>query len=96
MDDRTEEISESGTANFSAGQLRALIERIERLEEEKAEIAEQIKEVYAEAKAHGFDTKTLRKVVGLRKKEPDERAEEEMLLETYLEALGMRRPAGEG
>ncbi|MEM9147164.1 MAG: DUF2312 domain-containing protein [Pseudomonadota bacterium] len=75
--------------SFSAGQLKALIERIERLEEEKAEIAEQIKEVYAEAKAHGFDTKTLRKVVGLRKKDPDERAEEETILQIYLDALGM-------
>ncbi|MGF1447743.1 MAG: DUF2312 domain-containing protein [Pikeienuella sp.] len=89
MDDRTDEISTEGAHNFSKGQLKALIERIERLEAEKAEIAEQIKEVYAEAKAHGFDTKTLRKVVSLRKQDPDDRAEEELLLDTYLSALGM-------
>lgn len=89
MDDIGQELSAEGAANFSAGQLRALIERIERLEEEKAEIADQIKEVYAEAKANGFDTKTLRKVISLRKKDPDDRAEEEMLLDTYLSALGM-------
>ncbi|GMG83752.1 DUF2312 domain-containing protein [Paralimibaculum aggregatum] len=93
MDERSEEISASGTANFSVGQLRAIIERIERLEEEKAEIADQIKEVYAEAKAHGFDTKILRKVVSLRKKDPEDREEEEIMLDTYLSALGMARGA---
>ncbi len=77
---------------ISAGQLTALVERIERLEEEKREIADQIKEVYAEAKAHGFDTKTLRKVVSLRKKPADEREEEEALLAVYLAALGMEIP----
>lgn len=76
----------------SAGQLKAFIERIEHLEEEKAEIADQIKEVYAEAKAHGFDTKILRKIVSLRKKPADERAEEEAILEVYLSALGMSLP----
>jgi len=86
-----DEISGSGTSAVSSGQLRALVERIEHLEEEKAAIAEQIKEVYAEAKAHGFDTKILRKVVSLRKKDPDERAEEETLLDVYLSALGMDR-----
>ncbi len=73
----------------SAAQLRAIVERIERLEEEKREIADQIKEVYAEAKANGFDTKTLRKVVSLRKKSQDERSEEEAMLDLYLSALGM-------
>ena len=77
------------TTSVAAGQLRALIERIERLEEEKKEVAEQIKEVYAEAKANGFDTKTLRKVVTLRKKPTEERQEEEALLDLYLSALGM-------
>ena len=75
----------------SSGQLRAIVERIERLEEEKKEVAEQIKEVYAEAKANGFDTKTLRKVVSLRKKSQDERSEEEAMLDLYLSALGMLR-----
>ena len=77
------------TTAVAAGQLRTIIERIERLEEEKKEVADQIKEVYAEAKANGFDTKTLRKVVGLRKKPTEERQEEEALLDLYLSALGM-------
>ncbi|MCL5778196.1 DUF2312 domain-containing protein [Limibaculum sp. FT325] len=77
------------TTTVAAGQLRAIIERIERLEEEKKEVAEQIKEVYAEAKANGFDAKILRKVVSLRKKPVEERQEEEAVLELYLAALGM-------
>tara|TARA_B100002003_G_scaffold176087_1_gene163966 strand:- start:552 stop:809 length:258 start_codon:yes stop_codon:yes gene_type:complete len=77
------------TTTVSAGQLRAIIERIERLEEEKREVSEQIKEVYAEAKGNGFDAATLRKIVALRKKKPEERSEEEALLALYLHALGM-------
>ncbi|MEC9433936.1 MAG: DUF2312 domain-containing protein [Pseudomonadota bacterium] len=77
------------TTTVSAGQLRAIVERIERLEEEKKEVAEQIKEVYAEAKGNGFDAKTLRKIVALRKKKPEERSEEEAMLELYMNALGM-------
>ncbi|MEL6336946.1 MAG: DUF2312 domain-containing protein [Pseudomonadota bacterium] len=82
-----------GTGMVAAGQLRAIIERVERLEEEKKEVAEQIKEVYAEAKANGYDTKILRKVVTLRKKDPAERSEEEAILDLYLDALGMNGPA---
>jgi len=74
---------------FAQGQLRNLVERIERLEEEKKTIAGDIKEVYAEAKAHGFDTKILRKIVSLRKKEAAEREEEQSLLDIYMQALGM-------
>jgi uncharacterized protein (UPF0335 family) len=70
-------------------QLRAFIERIERLEEEKAAIAEDIKEVYAEAKGNGFDTKVLRKIVSIRKQDHNERMEQEALLELYMTALGM-------
>ena len=70
-------------------QLRSIVERIERLEEEKRSIADDIKDVYAEAKANGFDTKVLRKVVSLRKQDANERAEMEMVLDTYLHALGM-------
>lgn len=77
------------TTAVAAGQLTSIIERIERLEDEKKEVAAQIKEVYAEAKANGFDAKTLRKVVALRKKPTEERQEEEALLELYLSALGM-------
>ena len=77
------------TTAVAAGQLRAIIERIENLEEEKKEVADQIKEVYAEAKGNGFDTKTLRKVIQLRKRSTEERQEEEALLDLYLSALGM-------
>lgn len=68
--------------------LRQTVSKIERLEEEKKEVAEQIKEVYAEAKAFGFDTKALRQVIKLRKQDRAEREEAEMVLETYLIALG--------
>lgn len=68
--------------------LRQVIAKIERLEEEKKEVSEQIKEVYGEAKAIGFDTKALKQVVRLRKIERTEREEQEMILETYLIALG--------
>ena len=70
-------------------QLRQLVARIERLEEEKQAIAEGIREVYAEAKAQGFDTKVLRKVIALRKRDPQEREEEAALIDLYMEALGM-------
>jgi uncharacterized protein (UPF0335 family) len=70
-------------------QLRAFIERIERMEEEKAAIAADIKEIYAEAKGNGFDTKILRKIVTIRKQDANERMEQEDLLELYMSALGM-------
>jgi len=69
--------------------LKSFVERIERLEEEKASIAGDVKEVYAEAKAQGFDTKILRKVVAIRKRDAAERREEEEILDLYLQALGM-------
>ena len=68
--------------------LRLTVERIERLEVEKKEVADQIKDVYAEAKAMGYDPKILRQVVRLRKQDRDERQEQESLLETYMSALG--------
>ena len=71
------------------GQLKSIIERIERLEVEKGEIAEQIKEVKAEAKGNGFDVKILRQVIRIRKQDKAERAEQEAILELYLGALGM-------
>lgn len=70
-------------------QLRAVVERLERLEEEKKETSDDIKDVYAEAKAHGFDVKALRTVIKLRKMDKDERAEQDAVVETYLHALGM-------
>ena len=69
--------------------LRAFIERIERLEEEKKAIADDIREVFAEAKSMGFDVKAVRKILSIRKKEPHVREEEEAVLQTYLVALGM-------
>ena len=73
----------------AAEELRQFVERYERLEIEKAEIADQMKEVMAEAKARGYDTKVLRKVIALRKRAPDDIAEEEAVLEMYKAALGM-------
>lgn len=73
----------------TASELQQFIERIERLEAEKREIMDQCKEVYAEAKARGYDTKVMRKVIALRKREPDDIAEEEAVLDMYKEALGM-------
>ena len=75
--------------NISAEQLRLLIERIERLEEEKQGIADDIKDVYGEAKSTGFDTKTMRAIIRLRKMEKHHRDEAEMLLDTYKQALGL-------
>ena len=74
---------------FAKDQLKAVIERIERLEEEKKATSDDIREVYAEAKVNGFDIKALRTIVRLRKQDADERKEEEAVLETYMHALGM-------
>jgi uncharacterized protein (UPF0335 family) len=71
------------------GHLRAFIERVEKLEEEKRAISEDIKDVYMEAKGTGFDAKIIRKIVALRKKDRDQRREEEEILDLYLSALGM-------
>ncbi len=73
----------------SVGQLKAIIERIERLEEEKKALSEDIKDVYAEAKANGFDANVLRRIVALRKQDANERKEMEEILDLYLSALGM-------
>ena len=75
--------------NVAADQLRLFIERIERLEEEKKGIADDVKDVYAEAKANGYDTKTMRAIVRLRKMESHARQEADALLETYRNALGL-------
>ena len=74
---------------FAQERLRSFIERIERLEEEKAALAADIREVYSEAKGVGFDTKIMRQVIKLRKMDKDEVQEQDALLETYLHALGM-------
>lgn len=75
--------------NVAAEQLRLLIERVERLEEEKKGIAEDIREVYNEAKSQGFDAKVMRQIVKLRKMEPHDRQEWEAVLETYKAAIGL-------
>ena len=78
------------TESVAQDQLRAFIERIERLEEEKKAIADDIKEVYAEAKGNGFDTKVMRQVIRIRKQDRSERLEQEAILDLYLAALGMK------
>ena len=77
------------TGNVAADQLRLLIERIERLEEEKKGISDDIKDVYLEGKATGYDPKIMRQIVRLRKMQPHDRQEMEAILQTYLSALGM-------
>jgi uncharacterized protein (UPF0335 family) len=74
---------------FAKDQLKAFVERVERLEEEKKAIADDIRDVYAEAKGNGYDVKAMRAVVRLRKQDKDERVEYEAVLETYMHALGM-------
>ena len=74
---------------IASERLRSFIERIERLEEAQRTLAADIKEVYAEAKGNGFDVKALRTIVRLRKQDENERAEQETILETYMQALGM-------
>jgi uncharacterized protein (UPF0335 family) len=80
---------EQAHTRFAKDQLKAFVERIERLEEEKKATSDDIRDVYAEAKGNGYDVKALRSVVRLRKLDADERREEEAVLETYMHALGM-------
>ncbi|MES2196858.1 MAG: DUF2312 domain-containing protein [Pseudomonadota bacterium] len=82
-------VTEEPATKFAKDQLKAIIERIERLEEEKKTIADDIRDVYAEAKGNGYDVKALRTIVRMRKQDANERAEEETILETYMQALGM-------
>jgi uncharacterized protein (UPF0335 family) len=82
-------------STFAREQLKAIVERIERLEEEKKSISDDIRDVFAEAKANGFDTKVLRQVIRIRKQDLAERQEQETVLDLYLHALGMiPEPAG--
>ena len=80
---------EASSTIVAKDQLRSIVERVERLEEEKANIAEEIGEVYAEAKGNGYDVKALRTIVRMRKQDANERQEQETILETYMQALGM-------
>lgn len=88
MDQSDLTTTSDGSATISAQQLRNFVDRIERLEQEKAGIADDIKDCYGEAKSLGYDVKILRKVIALRKKKPNERREESELLDIYLQALG--------
>jgi uncharacterized protein (UPF0335 family) len=81
--------AEQPSTRFAKDHLKAFVERVERLEEEKKAISDDIRDVYAEAKANGFDTKALRTIVRLRKQDLEERREQEAILDTYMHALGM-------
>ena len=82
-------MSNDDVQGIAAAQLKSIVERIERLEEEKKAIADDIKDVYGEAKANGYDTKVLRTVIRLRKQEASEREEQDAILDLYKAALGM-------
>ncbi len=82
-------VKEEPATRFAKDHLKAFVERIERLEEEKKTISDDIRDVYAEAKSTGFDVKALRAIMRLRKQDVDERKEQEAILETYMHALGM-------
>lgn len=81
---------EESAVNAAASELRSIIERVERLEEEKAAIANDVKDVLGEAKGRGYDTKAIKTILRLRKKDENERLEEESILQTYMAALGMQ------
>ncbi len=83
------DVIESDTYSVTADELRAFVERWERLDQEKADLADAQKEVMAEAKGRGYDTRVLRKIIALRKRDKDDLAEEEAVLEMYKTALGM-------
>ena len=80
---------DQASTKLAKDQLKSIVERIERLEEEKKAISDDIRDVFSEAKGNGYDVKALRTIVRLRKQDPNERAEAETILETYLQALGM-------
>jgi uncharacterized protein (UPF0335 family) len=82
-------VKEAPATKFAKDQLKSIIERIERLEEEKKTISDDIRDVYAESKGNGFDVKALRQIVRLRKQDPNDRQEHETIVDTYMQALGM-------
>jgi uncharacterized protein (UPF0335 family) len=83
------DVAKDNANRFAKDQIKSIIERIERLEEEKKASSDDIRDVYAEAKGNGFDVKALRAIVRMRKQDPDERREQEEVLDAYLHALGM-------
>ena len=82
-------INMTKTGGVTAGQLKSIIERVERLEAERKELGDDVREIYAEAKGNGYDPKIIRMIVRLRKMNPSDRAEQEAVLDTYMSALGM-------
>ena len=82
-------MTDGSQTNIAADEIRSFVERVERLEEEKKTIADDVKDVYGEAKSRGYDVKVLRKIVALRKLDPNERDEQEAILDLYKSALGM-------
>ena len=86
---------DNSVAGFAKEHLKSFIERIERLEEEKKTIADDIKDVFAEAKGTGFDTAALREILRIRKQDADQRQEHEAIVDLYMQALGMLSPSGE-
>ncbi|QYM73375.1 DUF2312 domain-containing protein [Pseudochrobactrum sp. Wa41.01b-1] len=86
----SDDITDGSAQTIAVGQLRAFIKRIERLEEEKKTISDDIKEVFAELKGSGFDAPAIRAIIRLRKKETHERLEEKAMIQLYMGALGMR------
>ena len=90
MSDATENSTDGDSYRVAAGQVLQFVERIERLDEEAKEVSDARKDLMAEAKSSGLDTKMLKKLVALRKRNPDELSEEEAILEIYKEAIGMR------
>jgi uncharacterized protein (UPF0335 family) len=89
MDSDTDTSTADASYRVTAGELRQFVERFERLEAEKKDLADQQKEVMAEAKARGYDTRVMRKLIALRKRDADDIAEEEAVLDMYKQALGM-------
>ena len=82
-------VADAPVTKFAKDQLKAIIERVERMEEEKKTISDDIRDIYAEAKGNGYDVKALRTIVRMRKMDANDRAERETILETYMQALGM-------
>lgn len=83
------EAAEAPATKFAKDQLKAIIERIERLEEEKKTISDDVRDIYSEAKGNGFDVKALRTIIRMRKMDANDREQQETILETYMQALGM-------
>lgn len=89
QDDRQKDVADSAVGGIAADRLRSIIERVERLEEERKALGSDIKDIFAEAKSAGFDVKVIRQIIRIRKQEPADVEEQETLLDIYRRALGM-------